>query len=116
VPFCAGWGILVTAAVLRRVGDFDGARAALTEADELIGAGYGVFAAEIGLERARLFRAAGEPDQAEETAHASLLTAVEGGFRRVALLAVEELAHLAGVAAATTKRPGCSAPAGACGG
>jgi DNA-binding CsgD family transcriptional regulator len=96
VPAYAGFGLLVSAAVLRRTGDLSGAVPA--ELDALIAQGCGLFAPETALERARLFRALGEPDRAEETAHAALVTAVEGDFRRVAVLALEELAHLAGAA------------------
>jgi DNA-binding CsgD family transcriptional regulator len=103
VPAYAGFGLLVTAAVRRRAGDLDGARATLAEVDELIGRGCGVFAPETALEQARLFRAMGEPDRAEETAHAALVAAVEGGFRRIVLLALEELAHLGGAAGAVNE-------------
>jgi DNA-binding CsgD family transcriptional regulator len=102
-PSFAGYGLLVTAAVRRRAGQFDRARAALSELDEMIDRGHGLFAAETGLERARLWRAMGEPDRAEETAHTALIAAFETGFRRVVLLALEELAYIAGASGAVNQ-------------
>ncbi|MGH9012190.1 MAG: helix-turn-helix transcriptional regulator, partial [Acidimicrobiia bacterium] len=96
--FDAGYGILVTAAVRRRAGDVEGAVAALAEADEAIAGGHRFFVVDTALERARLWRATGEPDRAEESAHGALVTAMETGYRRSGLLALEELAHLSAAA------------------
>jgi DNA-binding CsgD family transcriptional regulator len=98
VQHLGGYGILVTATVLRRAGDFGAAQAALAEADELIGRGHGLFAVDTGIERARLWRARGEPDRAEEKAHATLVAASDTGFRRIVVIALEELAHLSAAA------------------
>jgi DNA-binding CsgD family transcriptional regulator len=86
--------MLVIAAVSRRSGVFVAAAAALDEAEALVDSGQGLFSADTDLERARLWRVVGEPDRAEEDAHAALRTAFEGGFRRTVILALEELAHL----------------------
>ena len=94
VPFLAGFGILVLAAVERRSGNFASAAGVLARADEVIANGVRYFVPDVALERARLCRAAGEPDQAEEGAHAALAVAVEMAFRRTTVLALEELAHL----------------------
>jgi ATP/maltotriose-dependent transcriptional regulator MalT len=111
IPFFAGYGILVLAAVLRRAGDFAAAAAALTEADEAIAGGHRFFVPDTALERARAWRAGGEPDRAEENAHAALVAALETGFRRTAMLALEELAHLS---AAAGSAPEASRLLGAC--
>src|SRR5205085_537733 len=94
VPFFAGYGVLVLAAVERRSGNFAAATGTLTQADEAIANGRRFFVPDVALERARLCRAAGQPDRAEEQAHAALVAAVEMGFRKVVVLALEELAHL----------------------
>jgi len=94
VAFFAGFGILVLAAVERRRGNFAAAAGTLTQADEAIANGQRFFVPDVGLERARLCRAAGQPDRAEEHAHAALVAAVEMGFRKVVVLTLEELAHL----------------------
>ena len=96
-PF-AGYGVLVTAAVLRRAGDFSAAQSALAEADEIIERGHRLFAVDTALERARLWRAIGEPDRAEDSAHAALAAAFETGFRRTVVVALEELTHLSAAA------------------
>ena len=94
VAFTAGLGVLHLAAVERRRGDFDAAAATLSRADDSIAKGVRGSVPDLSLERVRLCRAAGLPDRAEEHAHAALVIAVEMGFRRTALLVLEELAHL----------------------
>ena len=94
VPFFAGFGVLVLAAVERRSGNFAAATGTLAQADEAIAKGQRFFVPDVALERARLCRAAGQPDRAEEQAHAALVAAVEMGFRKVVVLTLEELAHL----------------------
>jgi predicted ATPase/class 3 adenylate cyclase/DNA-binding CsgD family transcriptional regulator len=94
VPWMSGFGVLHLAAVERRSGDFAAASATLTLVDEAVDQGVRYFVPDVALERARLCRAAGQPDQAEEQAHAALVAAVEMGFRKTAVLALEELAHL----------------------
>jgi predicted ATPase/class 3 adenylate cyclase/DNA-binding CsgD family transcriptional regulator len=94
VPVIAMYGVLAMAAVGRRRGDFAGAVATLTRGDDVAAKGLRLFIPDVILERARLCRAGGRPDQAEEHAHAALLAAVEMGFRKTAVLALEELAHL----------------------
>jgi predicted ATPase/class 3 adenylate cyclase/DNA-binding CsgD family transcriptional regulator len=103
VPFIAGFGVLVLAGVRRRNGNFDDAARVLTRADEMIDNGLRYFVPDVALERARLCRAAGQPDQAEEYAHAALLAGVEMGFRKTVLLALEELAHLSASAGAAAE-------------
>jgi DNA-binding CsgD family transcriptional regulator len=87
-------GALVLAAVERRNGDLTAAAGTLARADELIADGFQYFVPDVALERARLCRAAGQPDRAEEHAHAALVAAAEMGFRKTTVLALEELAHL----------------------
>ena len=94
VAFTAGSGILVLAAVERRRGNFDAAAATLNRADDAIAKGVRGSVPDLTLERARLCRAAGLPDRAEEHAHAALVSALEMGFRRTTALVLEELAHL----------------------
>src|SRR6185503_2654054 len=91
--------------------DFAAAAATLAQVDEAIANGVRYFVSDVALERARLCRAAGEPDQAEEHAHAALVAAVEMGFRKTALLALEELAHLSASAGAAA---GAARLLGAC--
>ena len=94
VPFVAGFGVLVLAAVERRSGALAASAGTLAQADEAIANGVQYFVPEVALERARLCRAAVAPDQAEEHAHAALVASVEMGFRKTTVLALEELAHL----------------------
>lgn len=119
VPFVAGFGVLVLAAVERRSGALAAAAGTLAQADEAIANGVRYFVPNVGLERARLCRAAVEPDQAEEHAHAVLVASVEMGFRRTTVLALEELAHLsasAGSAAEAARLLGACAKARQAGG
>ena len=111
VPFIVGLGALVLAAVGRRQGDLAAAAGALGQADELIASGLRYFVPDVSLERARLSRAAGLPDQAEEHAHAALVVGVEMGFRKTTVLALEELAHLGASAASAA---GAARLLGAC--
>ena len=94
IPWITGFGLLVLAAVERRIGNLAAAAGALAQADEMIANGHRYFVPDVALERARLCRAGGQPDQAEEHAHAALVAAVEMGFRKTVILALEELAHL----------------------
>ncbi len=94
VAFTAGSGVLVLAAVERRRGNFDAAAATLNRADDAIAKGVRGSVPDLTLERARLCRAAGLPDRAEEHAHAALVLGLEMGFRRTTALVLEELAHL----------------------
>jgi predicted ATPase/class 3 adenylate cyclase/DNA-binding NarL/FixJ family response regulator len=103
VPFIAGLGALVLAAVERRSGDFATAAGALAQADEEIAKGLRYFVPDVALERARLCRAAVLLDQAEEHAHAALVVSVEMGFRKTMLLALEELAHLSASAGSASE-------------
>jgi DNA-binding CsgD family transcriptional regulator len=100
IPFISMYGGLVLAAVERRRRDFASAAASLGTVDEVIAKGLRFFVPDVALERARLYRAAGQPDRAEECAHAALAAAVEMGFGRVMVLALEELAHLGAAAGA----------------
>jgi DNA-binding CsgD family transcriptional regulator len=94
IRFFAGYGALVLAAVERRSGDFAAAAGTLAQAGDAIASGLRYFVPDVALERARLCRAGGQPDQAEEHAHAALVAAAEMGFRKTTVLALEELAHL----------------------
>ena len=99
----AGYGMLVLAAVERRSGNFAAAARTLSQADEAITKGLRLFAPDVALEWARLSRAGGQPDRAEEQAHTALMTAVEMGFRRSSMLALEELAHLSASAGSASE-------------
>jgi DNA-binding CsgD family transcriptional regulator len=94
VGFTAGLGVLLLAAVERRRGDFDAVAATLNRADDSIAKGVRGCVPDLTLERARLCRAAGLPDRAEEHAHVALVTALDMGFRRTTVLVLEELAHV----------------------
>jgi len=94
VPMMAMYGVLVAAAVQRRRDDFAGAAATLAHGDAAIAKGLRLSLPDVTLERARLSRATGQPDRAEEHAHDALVTAVEMGFRKTTVLALEELAYL----------------------
>jgi DNA-binding CsgD family transcriptional regulator len=94
LPFIAVYGVLVLAGVERRRGNLAAAAGTLAQADEAIAKGLRFFVPDVALERARLCRAGGQPDRAEEHAHAALVAAVEMGFRKVVVLTLEELAHL----------------------
>ena len=93
-PFFTVYGVLVLAAVERRRREFASAARILTQADDAIANGFRYFVADVALERSRLCRAAGQPDRAEEHAHAALVAAVEMGVGKAMVLALEELAHL----------------------
>ena len=100
VLFIAGYGILVLAAVLRRAGDIAAANGALAELEDMIEAGHRLFAVDTPVERSRTYRAGGEPDRAEESAHLGLVTGMAAGFHRSVVFALEELAHLGAAAGA----------------
>jgi DNA-binding CsgD family transcriptional regulator len=80
--------------VERRRREFTSAARTLTQADAAIAEGLRFFVPDVALERSRLCRTAGQPDRAEEHAHAALVAAVEMGFGTTMVLALEELAHL----------------------
>jgi len=94
VPFISLYGVLVLAAVQRRRREFASAATTLTQAEDAIVKGFRFWVPDVALERARLCRAAGQPDRAEDHAHTALVAAVEIGFRKTTVLALEELAHL----------------------
>ncbi|MGH9010388.1 MAG: hypothetical protein ACRDYF_11160, partial [Acidimicrobiia bacterium] len=103
IPFVTVYGQLALAAIRRRAADVAGAAAALTEADEAVAQRARYFMPDAALEWARLWRVRGEPDRAEEQAHAALLVAVEMGFRCTVVRALEELVHLGASAGSSSE-------------